>query len=74
MPRNMKITAGNQTFSLDKEQAHLLACGMRIAAEHYVTCAKISAEANHPELAQQFRRQETQAREIVNLLADLGYC
>lgn len=70
----MKIIAGNQTYTLNEEQAHLLAGGMRIAAEHYAVDAKICDETNQPRLAQQFRRQETQAREICKLLADLGYC
>lgn len=58
---------------LDEERAHLLANSMRIAADRYAEDAKV-CDPVHVGMAQQFRRQETEAREICKLLADLGYC
>lgn len=71
------LKADGQTVTLDEEQAQLLATSMRIAVEKYAedarTCEALPERAGVG-LAEQFRRQEAQAREICGLLEVLGYC
>lgn len=69
----MTIQTPSDTLELSEDQAYLLAGALRIAADRYAEDAKAMDAIPQKGLADQFRHQEAQARNLCDRLAELGY-
>lgn len=56
-----ELVSRNEIGNLSDDDRSLLSSALRIAAARYAEDAKVSREAGHPRLGEQFDRQEAQA-------------